>query len=56
MNWRVRIYRGSTEAHTWVIENRTEHEAEREALADTRMKEFEKYHDFDWTMTKIEDK
>lgn len=45
-NWRVRVYKGDKEVATWLIENRLEHEASKEA-----MHEVEREHvGLDWTM------
>lgn len=52
-NWRVRIYvEGSQNlvADSWVIENRTESEAESEAMADIGRAYPE---DVDWTMVEV---
>ena len=52
MNWRVTVYdKADHVLATWVIENRTENEAEREASHDVAMS----HPDYDtWTMTLID--
>ena len=49
-NWLVRVYNSKDEIiSSWPINNRTEHEASKEAEADIRKQK--KYAD--WTMTEI---
>jgi len=52
-NWAVHIYDGNQLLISWPIHDRTESQAEKEALNDPRMKEHEDKPDFDWTLTKI---
>ena len=51
-NWLVKVYdKDNVVIGSWPIPNRTEREAESEALADVERIE----HAADWTMTKQED-
>ena len=50
-NWRVTTYDENEEViETFVIENRTEREAEKEAINDVDI-----FDCWDWTMTEIDD-
>lgn len=52
-DWRVRIYdKNDALINSWTIQNRTEHEAEREAAADVDNDS----DACDWTLTRINNK
>jgi len=50
-SWIVRIYRGDKVVKYWTIKDRTEREAEKEAMGDPRMRIHEGYANFDWTLS-----
>lgn len=50
-DWIVRIYRADKVVLYWVIKDRTEREAEKEAMGDPRMRIHEGYANFDWTLS-----
>lgn len=47
-DWIVRIYRAEKVVKYWAIKDRTEREAEKEAMGDPRMRD---YANFDWTLS-----
>ena len=49
-DWKVRVYNGTQIIKSWVIQNRTEHEADRDAAAAVRI--ISEEHD-NWTVSKM---